>query len=222
MSLANWLNDSKNTPDYRRVREIIEIIESARKNIAGPYTRTLGRIDGQAFKGRVSMQIAAASREYEKQMSRLGRKSREYTFFPAYHYPLERGWVGSWEPVGKRAQRSRFRVREHDAVHWLHEIATNGELDRLRQCDCRCGTWFFACRLDRRFVGDHRQKHYRNSAEFKKNRAEYMRNYRKQQEKEHLPKGRHHYRPRAESAASHRGFRARHRLKSRRTVAFDG
>jgi hypothetical protein len=199
MSLANWLNDSKGTPECRRVCNIIEILESARKNIAGPYAPTLGRIDGHVFKGRVSMQIAATSREYEKQMSRLHMKSLEYTFFPAYHYPLERGWEGSWEPAGKRVQRSRFRVREPEAVRWLHEIATNGELDRLRQCDCRCGMWFFARRLDRRFVGNHRQNDYRNSAEFKKNRAEYMRNYRNQQEKEHLPEGRHHYRHRVKS-----------------------
>jgi len=201
--LANWLNASQRTPENHRVCKVIECFQATSASVTKAYWPTSVMVGGQVFSGRMPREVASGDREYEKQLSRLRRRVRSYTFFPSVHYPLERQWVGSWEPIGKRVQRSQFRLGEHDAVFWLYETATDGELDRLRQCDCGCGEWFFAHKLDRRFVRDHRQKEYRNSPEFKELRAEYMRNYRSP-EKSELIEGHQRYRHRVTGRNSSR------------------
>jgi hypothetical protein len=175
---ANWLNATKSSPEHRRVCEIMDALAALRTGTSGEYCSMSAVVQGRRFSGRMPREVAF-DKEYSCKMRRLRKKLQRYVFAFNLHYPLSGYvWVGSLEPVGKRAPRSRFRLGEHDAVFWLFELATSGELERLRECDCGCGAWFFASRLDRRFVGDHRGKHYRQTPRFRNDHAEYMRHYR--------------------------------------------
>lgn len=201
--LADWMNQSKGSPEHRRICGFIADIEAVRKSVTGPYVQTSVVVGGRSFSGGMPRQVADGEGEYEKRMSRLKKKSRSYTFYLALHFPLEGQWVGSLVPVGKRTARSEFRLGEHDVIWWLHEVAMDGELDRLRMCECGCGFWFFAKRhLDTRFYKDHRQKPYRESPKFRTHRAEYMRAYRrreKEREEQGLMEGHRRYKRRANS-----------------------
>jgi hypothetical protein len=181
--VADWLNQSKGTPEHRRIIDVMADVEAARESAPGPYWQTSVVVGGRSFSGGIPKQVTEGDGEYEKRLSRLRRKSRSYSFYPAFHYPLERHWVGSLVPIGKRTPRSQVRLGEHEAIWWLFEIAMDGEWERLRPCGCGCGAWLFARRLDRRFLEDHRQTAYRKSTKFKKHRAAWMRNYRSQQKK---------------------------------------
>ena len=193
--LAKWLNDSVETPGHRHVYEILDELKAISNIRSEPYWRTAGRIEDQSFSGALPNEFAASDAESEKRLLRLSRKVRPYVFRLAFCFPLGRQWVGSFVPVGKLGRRHQFRLNEYDAVLWLHEIALNGELERLRQCECKCGEWFFAHRFDKRHVRDHRQREYKNSQEFKDHRAAYMRKYRRN-DKERVPDGRQQYRHR--------------------------
>lgn len=180
-SLADWLNQSKGTAEHMRVCDFIASFAAVRATISGYYSHASHITEGgRLFSGRIPNEVISGDHEYERQMSRLRRKLRQYPFFLDVQFPLERQWVGSWQPLGKRAERKHY-LREHDAVRWLHEISVEGELERLRKCACNCGLWFFALKLGTLFYGDHRQKPYRSSPDFKRHRAEYMRTYRGQQ-----------------------------------------
>ena len=176
--LATWLNDSKGTSAHRRVGDMIELVGTVRKGLTR-YQRISAVAGDRKFSGEIPIEVSSGDPEYERKMLRLNRKLRRYRFFPCLNFPLRRGWLGTWEPAGKGAHRRRFRLSEHDAVQWLFELLMDQHLDRLRSCGCGCGSWFFAKRPDQRFYGSHRQMRYRTSPEFKKERAQYMREYRR-------------------------------------------
>ncbi len=177
--LADWLNASKGTSEHRRVCSIIEAIADVRGSTRDLYWPTSGVVGDQRFSGAMPNEAATGDAEYMRRMLRLNKKLRPYRFSLCFHFPLRQRWFGSWEPVGKRARRRRFHLSEHDAVRWLYELATDGELERLRECRCGCGTWIFAKRFDQRCYLNHREKYQQRSPEFKKKRAEYMRDYRR-------------------------------------------
>lgn len=193
--LAKWLNDSVQTLGQKRICKILDELKAIPNTRTELHWKTAGRVEGQSFSGALPNEVATSNPEYEKRLAQLKRKVLPYVFSPAFFYPLGRQWVGSYVPVGNRETRHQFRVNEYDAIQWVHEIALGGELDRLRQCECQCGEWFFAHRLDKRHVRDHRQKRYKSSQEFKDRRAAYMRKYRSLDEKGLLD-GHQHYRPR--------------------------
>ena len=179
-SLAAWLNQSKGSSEHRRVCDLIASFAAVRATITGYYSHVSRTMGGRLFSGKMPKEVVLENLEYKKRMSHLRRKLRQYPFFLDVQCPLERQWIGSWEPTGKRAVQ-KHRLGEHDAVRWVHEISLDGELERLRQCACNCGVWFFAHKLRTFFYRDHRQRRYRSSTHFKKHRAEYMRKYRHQQ-----------------------------------------
>lgn len=178
--IADWLNASKSSPEHRRVCEIMDAIAAVRNDLSGEYWLTSAVVGGRRFSGRMPSKVSF-DQEYSRKLRRLQKKLQRYVFAFNLHYPLSGYWVGSLDPLGKRAPRSRFCLGEHDAVYWLYELATGGELDRLRQCACGCGAWLFAKRLTQHFVGDHRGKNYRQTLRFRKDRAQYMRRYRSQE-----------------------------------------
>jgi hypothetical protein len=180
-SLARWLNESKGTDENLRVCAVMASFAAVRATITG-YSNASHITDewGRIFSGRMPNEVLSGDQEYRRLISGLRRKLRQYLFFPGVECPLERQWVGSWEPTGQRSGRKRY-FTEHDAIRCLYETSLDGELERLRKCKCGCGVWFFASRSDKHFIGDHRQKSYRSSADFKRHRAGYMSRYRRQQ-----------------------------------------
>jgi len=193
-ALAKWLNDSKGTPENRRVCALIQDFKAVKLSVKGYYFPITTIVDGRRVSGKLPIEIAskdgraAKNRKYAIRMSRLEKKIRSYTYYRHPNYPLDCQWNISWEPAGKRARRDPLFLDEHGAVRFLCELAEAGDvaLRRLRNCECECGAWLFGKRSTKRFINDnHRQKAdagKRSSLRFKKYRSEYMRNYRAREE----------------------------------------
>jgi hypothetical protein len=176
--LAEWLNASTSTAGHRRVCGIIDAIADVTESVTDDrYWLTSGVVGDRRFSGGIPNKAVTGDGEYTRRMLRLNKKLRPYRFSPCFHFPLQHGLFGSWEQLGKRGRRRQFHLSEYDAVQWLYEIATDSELERLRECRCGCGFWFFTKRFDQLFYQNHRENHHKKSPEFKKKRAAYMRNY---------------------------------------------
>jgi hypothetical protein len=204
--LAGWLNDSKGTPENRRVCHLIQLFEAVRSSVTGYYWPIAAIVDGRRFSGKIPREIASEdggavkNPKYATHMSRLQRKFKRevfsifetlqsYKYYLHPDYPLDRQWLISWEAAGKRPRRNSFCLDEHGAVRLLYEIVVDGELTlaRLRRCDCGCGAWLFGLRCTKSFSSDKcRQKandaRKRSSPAYLKQRAKYMREYREKWE----------------------------------------
>jgi hypothetical protein len=124
--------------------------------------------------------------------SALNENLTRYSFIPAItRVWLEKKWMFSTyshpdeeqlsfeRHVSKKSRTAelslRHKVTEADAVLHILILASNDELDRLKQCD-RCSRWLYADRRHREFCSTEcRNKKYSTSARFKEYRKQYMR-----------------------------------------------
>ena len=120
--------------------------------------------------------VAKLNVESMELAEQINRQLRRYTWFPEVRFTLPDGLVTyrlHWKT------RSEGQSCEYHGTWTFLDHMQAGQLDRFRRC-IQCDTWFYATAGHQRFCGDTcRMQSHSNSAEFRKQRARYMReNYR--------------------------------------------
>ena len=184
--LEQWLNDTRGTPQHSRVSHLLDCFSKVRASVTGYYFPIRVYQEGRVFSGKMPVELGAESGSvrnptFERQLCRLRRMLRRYSFSPAVSFPLKEGaWVTAWESV-KRGKHSG--MTEGDAARLVWELAAQGRLDRLCRCECGCGAWIFKLRSTRRFRNDLCRQQgntdKRKTSQFREKRARYMRKYRR-------------------------------------------
>jgi hypothetical protein len=124
-----------------------------------------------------------ASARSQKLARSVNRRLRRYRLWPElFLFGTAQSpdrWVPRWHAEGERSS-TPDSLSEADAVLSILQLAQNGYVHRLRECeDCR--KWFFARFSHSRFCSQGcQQRNYRRSPEWRKHRNQYMRDYYRQ------------------------------------------
>lgn len=197
--LAGWLNAAKETVSYRRVINILNLIdqteESTKDALArGAYTHVFRR-GALRWLPREKRRLQRAAAEVHAE---LDRNLRRYLFHVRLTKPVFDRWLFNmycprqkndfcWEtslcPKATEGQTliqaPTYRVFEGDAVMAAVRLTERSLLNRVRLCATCSERWFFAKHSNYKFCSPTcREKYYMRTDEYRERKAIQMRTYR--------------------------------------------
>jgi len=198
--VAQFLNVAEGLVKQKRVIDLLERYRDLQHLLPAVVAgRPLGRAEGGPFSGALAFDLRENKRadRLVKQINRLLARYRfrravtSVVYSDARQERRRTEFVGD-DPYAARIETATYPVRrvpfskfergstieEHGAVEYLIELATAGELDRLRKC-AFCSKWFMASRTDRIYHEGCAAKQHRKERKDSGIAAEYQKWYRK-------------------------------------------
>jgi hypothetical protein len=197
--LPGWLNAAKGTVSYKRVINILKLIERTEESTEaarahGAYTHVFKRGAPRRWP-KEKQQLQRASNEIHAE---LGLAFRRYLFHVRLTKPVFDGWFFSiwcprqkndfgWETsYGREApegqivlQVPNYRVFEGDTVIAAMRLTERGLIRRIRVCATCSQRWLFAKHSNYRFCSRAcRERYYMRTDEYRAKKAIQMRKYR--------------------------------------------
>ena len=181
--LIGWLNSSKKRAGYGRV---IRLIADIRRLTRLVDTESIC-VEWDQHRGLNMPKRGYSLREWRSLFARICKELQCHKVFPQLSRFHDDGkWTVEWRSNARtewmRSTQADLReqpVTLTDAVVEVVEAATNGFIERIRECLC-CQRWFAAALKTQVFCSPECQrKHYWSSSSWKAHRRAYMRRYRR-------------------------------------------
>ena len=167
-------------PPARQSR-LIQLLNMGTTKRLERIVETCHRLDqiGESIAASGDSKDSAREKEFSRLLKELNQHLSGFRWHPVLAGYFDRGFYFHTR-FSFHAATHQERV-ENQAVEWL--IRHIKDVNRIRLCKREaCGKWFWASRQDQKYCSDNcRNLDHQKGADFKRKRAEYMKQYRQDQ-----------------------------------------